>query len=466
MTPRLRTFVVLLMLVCASIPAAAGEKKNAARRKPNIVFILADDLGYGDLGCYGQKKIKTPNLDRMAAQGMRFTQAYAGSTVCAPSRCALMTGKHTGHGTVRGNARVPLRKNETTIARLLRAAGYVTALIGKWGLGEPGTTGYPTAQGFDTFFGYTDQVHAHNYYPDWLYRDNMKQPLPGNKVKGGVAYERSDYSHDLFTREALAFIAKNKDRPFFLYLAYTTPHANNEAGKKGMEVPSDEPYSKEPWPQAQKNHAAMITRLDRDIGTLLARLRELGLDEDTIVIFSSDNGPHREGGADPAFFGSSGLLRGFKRSLHEGGVRVPMIVRWPGHVPAGKTSDFVWAFWDFLPTACQLAGVEPPSGIDGLSVVPTLLGKGEQKQHDTLYWEFNEGGFQQGVRMGDWKAVRKLGGPMELYDLRTDLRETNDISARHPDVVARIEAYLRTARTEDPRWPMKRAPKKKKATGR
>jgi arylsulfatase A-like enzyme len=460
-----RLFLFLTALtVLTALPRSAPAQPPA--RKPNIIFILADDLGYGDLGCYGQKKIKTPNLDRMAAQGVRFTQAYAGSTVCAPSRCALMTGKHTGHCTVRGNARVPLGKGESTLARLLRAIGYVTGLIGKWGLGEPGTTGHPNLQGFDYFFGYTDQVHAHNYYPDFLWRNQEKFPLPGNKVKGGVAYERATYSHDLFTREALEFITKNKDRPFFLYLAYTIPHANNEAGKNGMEVPSDEPYQNEPWPQAQKNHAAMITRLDRDVGKLLDRLRELGLDENTIVFFSSDNGPHREGGGDPFFFRSSGPLRGFKRSLHEGGVRVPMIARWPGRVPAGKTSDQVWAFWDFLPTACDLAGAERPQGIDGISVAPTLLGKGGQKQHEFLYWEFHEGGFQQGVRTGDWKAVReKLGGPLELYNLREDLGEKNDVAARHLDVVARIEAYLKTARTEDPRWPIKPG-KKKQAPGR
>jgi arylsulfatase A-like enzyme len=460
---RLVLFLTALSVLTA-LPRPAPAQQPA--RKPNIIFILADDLGYGDLGCYGQKKIKTPNLDRMAAQGLRFTQAYAGSTVCAPSRCALMTGKHTGHCTVRGNARVPLGKGESTIARLLRAVGYVTGLIGKWGLGEPGTTGHPNLQGFDYFFGYTDQRHAHNYYPDFLWRNQDKFPLPGNKVKGGVAYERATYSHDLFTQEALEFIARNKDRPFFLYLAYTIPHANNEAGKNGMEVPNDEPYHNEPWPQAQRNHAAMITRLDRDVGKLLDRLRELGLDENTIVFFSSDNGPHREGGGDPFFFRSSGPLRGFKRSLHEGGVRVPMIVRWPGRVPAGKTSDQVWAFWDFLPTACELAGAEPPRGVDGISVVPTLLGKGGQKQHEFLYWEFHEGGFQQGVRMGDWKAVReKLGGPLELYNLREDLGEKNDVAARHPDVEARIEAYLKTARTEDPRWPIKPG-KKKQAPGR
>jgi arylsulfatase A-like enzyme len=432
------------------------------RKQPNVIFILADDLGYGDLGCYGQKKIKTPNLDRMAAQGLRFTQAYAGSTVCAPSRCALMTGKHTGHCRVRGNALVPLEPGDTTVATVLRAAGYATGLIGKWGLGEPGSTGVPNRQGFDYFFGFLNQRHAHNYYPDYLWRNEEKVQIPGNVVVDNVATKKVTYSHDLFTREALQFIERNKAAPFFLYLAYTIPHANNEAGKNGMEVPSDEPYSKEPWPQAQKNHAAMITRMDRDIGRIFEKLRELDLDEDTIVFFSSDNGPHREGGGDPFFFLSSGPLRGFKRSLHEGGVRVPMIVRWAGRVPAGKTSEHIWAFWDFLPTAAELGGGKAPAAIDGLSVVPTLLGKGGQKQHEFLYWEFHEGGSQQAVRTGDWKAIRsKLGAPLQLYNLRTDLGEQHDVAARHPEVIARIEAYLRTARTDSPQWPL-RAGKGKK----
>jgi arylsulfatase A-like enzyme len=449
-----------------SVAIVAGFAPSAfaqGAKKPNIIFILADDLGYGDLGCYGQKKIKTPNLDRMAAQGMRFTQAYAGSTVCAPSRCVLMTGKHTGHAQVRGNALVPLRPEDVTIATLLRRAGYITGLIGKWGLGEPGSTGVPTKQGFDSFFGYLNQVHAHNYYPDYLWRNEEKTPIAGNVVTNNVATKRAQYSHDLFADEALRFVEKNKDRPFFLYLALTIPHANNEAGKLGMEVPSDEPYSKEPWPQAQRNHAAMITRMDRDIGRLLEKLQELGIDENTIVFFTSDNGPHQEGGADPAFFRSAGLLRGIKRSLHEGGIRVPMIVRWPGRIRANETNPHVWAFWDFLPTASELAGAKVPDGIDGISVVPTLLRQGKQRSHEFLYWEFHEKGFQQGVRMADWKAIRsKEGAPLELYDLAKDLSEEKNIADRHPEVVRRIETILQTARTDSPHWP-KKAEKKKAA---
>jgi arylsulfatase A-like enzyme len=444
-----------------------GTPLWAEPRQPNILFILADDLGYGDLGCYGQKQIQTPNIDRLAVEGMRFTQCYAGSTVCAPSRCALMTGLHTGHGTVRGNALVPLRPEDLTVAELLHQANYATTLIGKWGLGEPGSTGIPNRKGFDYFFGYLNQVHAHNYYPDFLWRNQEKVPLAGNVVKNNLATQRAQYSHDLFTKEALDFLDHRKrltpDKPFFLYLAYTIPHANNERGRaegNGMEVPSDAPYSDKPWPQAQKNHAAMITRLDADVGKLLERLKVHGLDEQTIIFFTSDNGPHKEGGADPKFFQSSGPLRGHKRDLTEGGIRVPMIARWPGKIKAGTVSDQVWAFWDFLPTAAELAQTKVPPGVDGISIVPALLAKGEQKQHEFLYWEFHEGGSQQAVRMGNWKAIRpKLGAPLELYDLKTDIGETSNIAGQHPDLVAKIEAYLKTARTESKQWPLQPAKK-------
>jgi arylsulfatase A-like enzyme len=446
-----------LIAAFAVLGLAAGIGR-AELPRPNIIFILADDLGYGELGCYGQKRIRTPNLDRMAVQGMRFSQCYAGSTVCAPSRCALMTGRHTGHCTVRGNALVPLRRDDVTVAESLKKSGYATALVGKWGLGEPGTTGLPNRKGFDYFFGYLNQAHAHNYYPDYLWKNQDKFPLEGNVVKDGVASQRAQYSHDLFTREALQFVQQHRDAPFFLYLAYTIPHANNERGQaegNGMEVPSDAPYTNQPWPQVEKNHAAMITRLDADIGKLLALLKELGLDGNTVVFFSSDNGPHKEGGHDPKFFRSSGPLRGSKRDLYEGGIRVPMIVRWPGRIRAGAVSKQVWAFWDFLPTALELAEKELPPGIDGISQVATLLGKGEQKQHDFLYWEFHERGFQQAVRMGDWKAVRlKSGSPLGLYDLTKDVGESRNLAAERPDVVARIEDYLKDARTPSPHWPI------------
>jgi arylsulfatase A-like enzyme len=465
-TPKIFTTLTALAVIAGfpffATPAAdlkrAGSKEAA--RLPNIIFILADDLGYGDLGCYGQKKIKTPNLDRMAAEGLRFTQCYAGSTVCAPSRSALMTGQHTGHTRIRGNARHPLKPEDVTVAEVLKSAGYRTGLVGKWGLGEAGSTGAPNAQGFDEFFGYLNQRHAHNYYPSYLWRNDQRVPLrnevPNEDAEGsGVATRRVDYSHDLFAEEGLGFIERNKSRPFFLYFAVTIPHANNEAKAKGMEVPTNEPYSKENWPEPQKNMAAMMARLDADIGRLFQKLKDLGIDSETIVFFSSDNGPHREGGNDPAFAESSGPLRGIKRDLYEGGIRVPMIVRWPGHIKPGAASDQVWTFWDFLPTAAQIAGANPPKGIDGISMLPALLGK-RQRDHRFLYWEFHEKGPKQAVRMGDWKAIRlRPNQKLELYDLKTDLAETRNIAGQHPRIVARIEAYLKTARTESEHWPMK-----------
>ena len=449
-------------LLALSGPARRVEA--AAKTKgPNIIFILADDLGYGDLGCYGQKKIKTRNIDKMAAEGIKFTDHYAGSTVCAPSRSCLMTGQHTGHTTVRGNSgkdgrRVSLRDEDVTVAEVLKQAGYTTGAIGKWGLGETGTTGVPNNQGFDLWFGYLNQRHAHNYYPEYLWRNGEKVRLK-NVVKpvnppGGVATKRVEYSHDLFTKEALDFIDRNSRKPFFLYLAYTIPHANNEAGRQGMEVPCLEPYADENWPEPQKGHAAMITRMDSDIGKLLTKLKKLGIDENTLVMFSSDNGPHREGGADPNFFNSSGPLRGIKRDLYEGGIRVPLIARWPGKIKQGGESEHVSAFWDFLPSCAELAGVEPPENIDGISMVPALLGRPEkQKKHKFLYWEFHERGSKQAVRMGDFKAVRLAPDkPMELYNLAEDISEEHNVADQHPDIIARIEAYLKTARSESPDW--------------
>ncbi|MBI2431920.1 MAG: arylsulfatase, partial [Candidatus Hydrogenedentes bacterium] len=357
-----------------AIPAESPRPKG-----PNIIFILADDLGYGDLGCYGQKVIETPRIDRMAAEGLRFTQCYAGSTVCAPSRCCLMTGLHSGHAWIRGNARLPLRPEDVTVAEVMKEAGYATGLIGKWGLGNEQTTGTPNKQGFDEFFGYLDQKHAHNYYPEYLWRNEEKVRLEGNiEEKPEVSSERVQYTPDLFTEEALSFVTRHREHPFFLYLAYTIPHANNERGGAkgdGMETPSYAPYEDKDWPTPQKGHAAMVTRLDRDVGRVLDKVAELGLDNDTLIFFSSDNGPHQEGGGDPEFFDSSGPLRGLKRDLYEGGIRVPMIARWPGKVPAGTTSDLVLAFWDFLPTAAQIASVVPPEGLDGHTVVPELVGR-------------------------------------------------------------------------------------------
>jgi arylsulfatase A-like enzyme len=461
-----------LIAVAAALVSIDKVHADDRPRPPNIVLMLADDLGYGDLGCYGQKKIRTPNLDRLAAEGLRFTQAYAGSTVCAPSRCALMTGLHTGHCRTRGNGgggtprgNVALKPDDVCVAELLRKAGYATALVGKWGLGEEGSTGIPTRKGFDHFFGYLNQHHAHNYYPDFLWRGEKKIAVanPQSKIDN-VAEKFVKYSPDLCLEEGLKFIGDNRSKPFLLYYASTLPHANNEktrATGEGNEVPSDEPYTKEVWPQAEKNKAAMITRLDSDIGRLLGKLKELGLEKDTLVIFSSDNGPHQEGGNRVEFFASSGPHRGFKRGLTDGGIRVPAIARWPGVIKPGTVSDHVWAFWDFLPTACELAGARVPDKLDGISLAPILTGNGTQKTHDFLYWEFHEGGFKQAVRHGNWKALRLTPRqPLELYDVVADPAEKSNVAKDHPQVVARIEEYLKTARTDSQEFPI-REPKKK-----
>jgi len=450
--------------------AQSGARQEQAKpfRPPNIIFILADDLGYGDLSCYGQTHFTTAALDRMAAEGVRFTDHYAGSTVCAPSRCCLMTGLHTGHARIRGNADVPLEPADTTVAEALKEGGYDTALIGKWGLGEQGTTGHPGRKGFESFFGYLNQVHAHNYYPDFLWRnaerialDNVVVFADSGYAKGigGAAVERRQYSHDLFTEEAFRFIRAHQERPFFLYLAYTIPHANNESrliGRHGMEVPDLGEFADRDWPEPQKAHAAMICRLDRDIGRLLSLLEETGLDRDTVVFFSSDNGPHREGGADPGFFRSAGPFRGIKRDLYEGGIRVPLIVRWPGRIPGGRVSAHVSAFWDFMPTACEIATARVPHGLDGISFLPELLGH-TQAQHDVLYWEFHENPFSdQAVRSGRWKAVRHgLAGPVELYDLSMDPGETRDIAAEQPDACGRLRPVFGSENLPNPVWKLK-----------
>ena len=460
-------FFILLVLLTLAACQPAAETPPAP---PNIILIVADDLGYGDLGVYGQRNITTPVLDQLAADGMRFTNHYSGSTVCAPSRASLMTGLHTGHTPVRGNREVkpmgqhPLPDESVTIAEVLKGAGYRTALIGKWGLGAPDSTGEPNKQGFDYFFGYLCQRHAHNFYPEFLFRNTERVPLdnvvaePKREDGAGVAVKRVQYSHDLIAQEALDFIDRSKDGPFFLALTVTIPHANNEAGKAGMEVPDLGAYADKDWPAPQKGLAAMITRLDTDIGRLLARLEEHGIAGDTLVMFTSDNGPHREGGNDPDFQDSNGPLRGIKRDLYEGGIRVPLIVRWPGRVAAGAVSGHVSAFWDYLPTFAELAGVQPPEGIDGISFVPELMGRpAEQPKHDFLYWEFHEGkATAQAARMGDWKGVRlSPSAALELYNLAEDIGERNNVATRYPDIVQKIEAYLASARTDHEYWPLR-----------
>ena len=456
------TLIALLGLFTATPPTLAAESESESKPapRPNIVLIVADDLGYGDIGAYGQEKTRTPHLDRLAERGMVFTDFYSGSTVCAPSRSVLMTGQHTGRTTVRGNSdpqRQSLSREDTTVAELLERAGYTTGMFGKWGLGEQGTPGLPHLQGFDRFFGYLSQSKAHFYYPPYLWRDTEKVALDENRGEG-----RGAYSHDLIVEEALAFIDRNAERPFFLYMPLTIPHAE-------LAVPeeSKEPYLGEfeetPFPGrhygAQEHpkaaFAGMVSRMDRDIGRVIDRLKEHGIDENTIIMFTSDNGPHTEGGHDPAFFNSSGPLRGVKRDLYEGGIRVPMIVRWPGKIEPGSITDHIAYFGDLMATASDLAGFQTPDNTDSISFLPTLLGRpGEQKEHDYLYWEFYERGSKQAVRKGKWKAVRMpaFTGEIELYNLEEDLGEANNVAEEHPGVVEKIEAIMEEAHTPDEDW--------------
>ncbi len=434
------------------LAAANSSRSNLAESaafegKPNIIFIMADDLGQYDLGCTGQKHILTPRLDRMAAEGCFFDQCYTGAAVCAPSRCALMTGMHMGHARVRNNSsktggvppqgRVPLREEDVTVAEVLKSAGYTNGITGKWGLGEPNTTGVPNRQGFDEWLGLLNQRHAHTYYPEYFWRNEEFQIAWGNM--GG--YE-GQWIHDDFTKFALEFINENKAGPFFLYVPYTVPH-----GK--YEIPNDEPYSDKPWSEDAKNYAAMVTRLDSDVGKILDLLGDLGIDERTIVFFCSDNGATFT--REPFF--SAGPLRGKKGNLYEGGIRTPMIVRWPGMISAGRTSSQPWAFWDFLPTAAELAGVKSPEGIDGISMAGEILGK-PQKAHEFLYWETPSGGYSQAVRWNDWKGIRtSWGAPVELYNLAEDLGEQKNLADRHPDIVKRIEDYMKASHVESDLYP-------------
>ena len=442
-----------VVLACAASVIAGGE----ARRRPNIVFIMADDLGYGHLGCYGQRLIRTPSIDRLAAQGMRFTQCYAGAAVCAPSRSVLMTGLHGGHTSVRGNTGgIPLLPEDVTVAEILHQAGYATGLFGKWGLGEHGTMGVPTRQGFDEFFGYLHQIHAHFYYPEYLWHNDRKYPLEGNDGKSGR------YAHDEIVVKALDFIRRHKDEPFFAYIPFAVPHyellvpedsLREYQGKfsetpyrgrgRSAGYPSD--YAKQPTPKAAI--AAMITRMDRSVGRILALLKQLDLADNTIVFFTSDNGPSY-GPGDPTFFKASGGLRGVKASLYEGGIRVPMIVRWPGKVHAGSINSHPWYFADVMPTLAELGGTKPPKGIDGVSVVPALLGEvaagRKQREHEYMYWE---GGKSHAIRAGRWKAIRKTKprAKLELYDLEGDVGETRNVAADRPDVAAKMKIYIEKA---------------------
>ncbi|OQP66767.1 arylsulfatase [Niastella populi] len=451
--------------------------KSVAQTKtprPNIIFILADDLGYGDLGCYGQQLIKTPNIDAMAKQGLRFTQFYAGTAVCAPSRSSLLTGQHTGHTPVRGNKSVepegqwPIPDSAITIAEVLKKGGYTTADFGKWGLGPVASTGDPVKQGFDHFFGYNCQSKAHNYYPDHLWENNTRIDFASNTPQ-----QFTEYSADLIQKKALSFIEQQqKDKPFFLYLSYTLPHAalqgpHDSLFEKYKKLFNEQPVAVAAWngrgyaPQAYPHatYAAMVSRLDAYVGQVLQKLRESGIDKNTLVLFSSDNGPHKEGGNDPDYFKSSGPLRGIKRDLYEGGIREPMIAWWPGKIKAGSTSDYTGAFWDLLPTFAELAKQPQPKNIDGISIVPVLFGQKNAPSHPWLYWEFHEQGGKQAVRMGKWKGVKLNAatdpdGPIELYDLQKDVSEKNNLAGKHPDVVAEIKKIMQQQHRESPDFPL------------
>ena len=486
-------FVLALAALVLGAPSPAAQR--APERPPNIVFILADDLGYAELGSYGQRRIRTPRLDRMAAEGMRFTQFYAGSTVCAPSRAAFLTGLHTGHSPVRDNygtgthaddnelGQYPLPADQPTLARALKARGYATAMVGKWGLGGPGGTGVPNKQGFDFFFGYLDQRQAHNYYPTHLWKNEERFPLrnkwfsPHQKHEGDpndpASYEKYrgvDYSIDFMTREAEGWLRANASRPFFLYFAPTIPHlalqvpdaALKEYEGRFPETPylGDRQYLPHRTPRAA--YAAMITYLDTQVGRILDTLQAIGADDRTLVIFTSDNGAIPR--ISPAeFFESNKPLRGEKTNLYEGGIRVPMLARWPGHVRAGSTSDHVSANWDMWATFADLGAAEPPKQTDGISMAATLLGRGGQRQHQSLYWEFHAQGASQAVRMGRWKGIRRnilkeADPPIELYDLERDMSETTDVARANPEVVKQIAELMTRSRTPAvlPRWNFQR----------
>ena len=472
---------IFLLSVSICLVSCFETKRNSRKEglivseKPNIIYILADDLGYGDLSCYGQTKFSTPNIDRLASKGMLFTQHYSGSTVCAPSRSTLMTGMHTGHTIIRGNkvrrnkeelleGQFPIPDKTYTLPEILKEKGYKTGAFGKWGLGYPGSEGDPVNQGFDTFFGYNCQRLGHNYYPNHLWSD-----MDSIVLKGNLGFKEETYAPKLIHQKTLDFIEENRNENFFLYVSSIIPHAElvapeSEINKyrgdytekiyKGID---DGPtYKKESYGSQKECHAtfaAMVSILDQHVGEIVDKVKKLGLENNTLIVFTSDNGPHREGGADPDFFNSNGDLKGYKRDLYEGGIRVPMIVSWPGTVKANTQTDHISAFWDVFPTFATLVGAEIPSDIDGISFLPTLLNNSKkQKAHDYLYWEFHEKGGRQAVRKGNWKAVKynvleQPNAAIELYDLSTDIEEKNDIANEHPGIVKEIEKVLQRART-------------------
>lgn len=470
---------ILFSSIAVAMGSVRAEAKIPvkARKMPNVIFIIADDLGYGDLSCYGQEKFRTPNIDRLAGEGLRFTQCYSGTTVSAPSRACLMTGLHSGHAPIRGNKEVlpegqmSLPAGTTTLFSIFKAAGYTTGCFGKWGLGAPGAEGDPNRQGVDDFYGYNCQLLAHNYYADHLWDNGQRVELPEN---ADGAY--GSYTQDLIHEQSLRFLEENRDRPFFLFLPYVLPHAE-------LIVPEDSiirkfrgKYPEEPFrgcdsgPYFRKGgycsqkephatFAAMVFRLDVYVGQVVERLKSLGLYDNTLIVFCSDNGPHREGGADPDFFNSNGIYRGYKRDLYEGGIRVPFIVSWPGMIAEGQT-DFLCSFWDMLPTFADLTRMEQKGVTDGISLLPLLTGKGKQKEHSHLYFEFHEGGGRQAVRQGDWKLVR-LGVSQdedkvrtELYNLAADPSEIHDVAKLYPDKVAELMEIIESEHRSDTNWPL------------
>ncbi|MGQ8338539.1 arylsulfatase [Sunxiuqinia sp. A32] len=473
MKPRLITMSVMAVVVILGACNGEGKKtENASntKLKPNIIYILADDLGYGDLSCYGQQYFQTPNIDQLAAEGMRFTQHYSGSTVCAPSRSSLMTGQTTGHTYIRGNkewnpeGQWPMSAESFTIAEMLKDAGYITGAFGKWGLGYPGSEGDPNMQGFDEFYGYNCQRMGHHYYPYHMWHNQEKDILEDNS---GTA--TGTYGPDIIHKYALEFLDTNRDTSFFMYYPSIIPHAELFAPEKylqkyrGLFNPENKFEGVDDGPkyrngaygtqlEAHAAFAAMINVLDDEVGEIVSKLKELGIADNTIILFSSDNGPHQEGGADPDYFDSNGPLKGYKRDLYEGGVRAPMIAWWPGKIEAGSTSDHISAFWDVMPTVADLVGIDTPENIDGISFLPTLLGEGNQEQHEYLYWEFHEKGGRLAVRKGNWKAVRynvsKGDKPTELYDLSTDIAEEKNVADQYPEIVKEMDEIMKNARTE------------------
>lgn len=475
-------FLSISFFSCKKQTENKSDTSKVEQKKPNIIYILADDLGYADLGVYGQNKFDTPNIDKLAKEGMLFTQHYAGSTVCAPSRSVLLSGMHTGHTSVRGNKEIvpegqhPMSAETYTIPEMLKEAGYVTGAFGKWGLGFVGTEGDPTNQGFDEFYGYNCQRQAHRYYPEHLWHNDKKVLLEGNE---GFK-ETNTYAGYLIHDKVLEFIETNKDKPFFLFYPNVAPHAelivpekelknyqgkyaetpfinDREGANYGDENFEVKYYTSQPEPRA--TFAAMVALLDKQVGDIVAKLKELGLEENTIIMFTSDNGPHKEGGADPDFFNSNGKLRGYKRDLYEGGVRVPMIVKWPSKIQPNSTSEHISAFWDVMPTLAEVTNAKAPETLDGISFLSELIGK-EQKNHDFLYWEFHEQGGKKAVRKGKWKAVKlhcfnEEKTKIELYDLSVDVGEEHNIAAQHPEIVKELAAIMEREHVENHDFPFK-----------